>query len=138
MPNFFFFFFFFFFWLFRATPVAYGNYQARGQNGAVAARLHYSHSNVESKLHLQPTSQLSPQHQILNPLSKARDQNPILMDTSWGSLLLGHDGNSPNPKISKGHKRIHIAKAILIKNKTGGISDFKLYYKTKVNEIVSY
>ena len=40
-------FFFFFFWscLFRATPKAFGGSQARGQTGAIAAGLHYSHSN---------------------------------------------------------------------------------------------
>ena len=59
----FWFFFFFFlafgFWLlafgfcpFRATPAAYGGSQARGLNGAIAARLHHSHSNTRSELHL--------------------------------------------------------------------------------------
>jgi len=38
--------------------VAYGSSQARGQIGAVAARLHYSHGNVESEPRLQCTSQL--------------------------------------------------------------------------------
>ena len=37
-------FFFFFFCLFRATPVAYGGSQARGQIGATAASPHHSHS----------------------------------------------------------------------------------------------
>ena len=40
---------FFVFCLFRATPVAYGGSQARGQGGAVAASLHYSHSNARSE-----------------------------------------------------------------------------------------
>ena len=47
------------FCLFRATPVAYGGFQARGPIQAVAAGLHQSHS--------------SQQRQILNLLSKARD-----------------------------------------------------------------
>ena len=43
---------FFFFGLFRATPTAYGGSQARGPIGAVAARLHRSHSNTRSELSL--------------------------------------------------------------------------------------
>ena len=50
---------FFFFLLFRAPPVAYGSSQARGRTGAAAAGLHYSHSDVESEPHLQPTPQLT-------------------------------------------------------------------------------
>ena len=34
------------------------------------------------------------QHQILNPLSEARDQTLILMDTSQVLTLLSHNGNS--------------------------------------------
>mgnify|MGYP001273052241 CR=1 FL=1 len=44
---------FFFFFLFRATPVAYGSSQARGQIGAIDAGLHHS----------------SQQCKILNPVS---------------------------------------------------------------------
>ena len=44
----------FFSFLFRAAPAAYGSSQARGQVRAAAASLYYSHSNVRSKLHLQP------------------------------------------------------------------------------------
>ena len=51
--------FFFFFGLFRVTPVANGNSQARCQIRAVAAGLHHSHSNTGSKLPLQPTLQLT-------------------------------------------------------------------------------
>ena len=39
----------FFFLLFRATPVAYGGSQARGQTRATAACLHHGHSNSGSK-----------------------------------------------------------------------------------------
>ena len=42
----------------RAVPVAYGDSQARGRIGAVAASLRQSHSNVGSQLLLQPTPQL--------------------------------------------------------------------------------
>ena len=56
---------FFFFLLFRATPVTYGSSQARGQIGATAAGLHHNHSN--------PSCVCDLHHQILNPLSKAKD-----------------------------------------------------------------
>ena len=36
----------------------------------------------------------SPQHQILNPLSEARDSTGILMDTSQVLNLPSHNGNS--------------------------------------------
>ena len=49
---------FFFFCLFRATPMAYGGSQARGQIGVVAAGLHHSHINVRSKLRLRHTPEL--------------------------------------------------------------------------------
>ena len=65
-------FFFFFFFLFRAVAMAYGGSQARGLIGAAATGLHHSHSNAGSKPHLQHSSQ---EHQILNPLSEARESN---------------------------------------------------------------
>ena len=40
------------FCLFRATPTAYGDSQARGPIGAVAAGLCHSHRNAESEPHL--------------------------------------------------------------------------------------
>ena len=43
----------------RVAPVAYGGSQARGPTGAVAAGLHWSHSNSVSELHLCPTPQLT-------------------------------------------------------------------------------
>ena len=54
------------FGLFRAAPALHGSSQARGRIGAGSC---------------QPTPS-SQQHQILNPLSKARDQTRVLMDTS--------------------------------------------------------
>ena len=51
--------FYYYFLPLRATPMAYGDSQARDPVGASAAGLHHSHS--------------SPQCWILNPLSKARD-----------------------------------------------------------------
>ena len=49
---------FFFFGLFRATPKAYGSFQARGQIGAIAAGLCHRHSNARSEPLLRPTPQL--------------------------------------------------------------------------------
>ena len=49
-----------------ATPTAYGSPQDKGLVGVADAGLCHS----------------SRQHQILNPLSRARDQTYILMDTS--------------------------------------------------------
>ena len=46
-----------FFCLFRAAYRAYGDSQARGHIGAVAASLH--HSNAGSEPHLRPTPQLT-------------------------------------------------------------------------------
>ena len=50
--------FFFLFCLFRASPTAYGGFQARGQIRATATSLHHSYSNARFKPHLQPTPQL--------------------------------------------------------------------------------
>ena len=62
---------------FMATPAAYGRSWARSQIRATATSLH---RNTASESHLQPTPQLW-QHQILNPLSEARDRTHTLMDT---------------------------------------------------------
>ena len=43
---------------FRATLLAYGGSQARGQIGATAARLPDTHNNEGSEPHLGPTLQL--------------------------------------------------------------------------------
>ena len=67
--------------LFRATSTSYGGPQARGRIGAVATGLSHSPSDAGSKLPLWPTPQLR-QCWILNPLSEARDQTHVLMDTS--------------------------------------------------------
>ena len=64
---------------------AYGCSQDRGGIRAEAAGLHHSHSILGSKPHPQPTPQLMTTiRKVLNPLSKARDQTHVLMDTGWG------------------------------------------------------
>ena len=68
--------------LFRPAPMAYGSSQARGQIRAVADSLHHSHSNAGSK-GVCDVHNSSWQCRILNLLSKARDQNCVLMDNSW-------------------------------------------------------
>ena len=70
-----------FFLPFRAAPAAYGSSKARGQIGAVTVGLGHSHSNMESKLCLDLCCS-SPQCQILNSLSEARDWTCVLVDTS--------------------------------------------------------
>ena len=46
-----------FFFFFRATPMAYGSFQARGQIKAIAAGLRHSHSNSGPEPCLQPIPQ---------------------------------------------------------------------------------
>ena len=67
---------FFVFCLFRAKPMAYGGSQARSQIRAAAATAMRDPGCIFDLHHS------SWQHQILNPLSKARDQTHVLMDTS--------------------------------------------------------
>ena len=67
-----------------AVPVAYGSSQARCQIGTAVARRCHSHGNTRSKPKLQATMQFVAA-QILNPVSKAKDQTHILIDTMSGS-----------------------------------------------------
>ena len=66
----------------RATPSAYGGSHARGLIGAVGTGLRQGHSNSGSEPHCH-LYHSSWQHQILNLLSKARDQTCNLMVPSW-------------------------------------------------------
>ena len=61
--------------------MAYGSSQVTGQIRAVAAGLHQSHSNARGSLVLNLHHSLG-QLWIINPLSRARDQTHMLMDTS--------------------------------------------------------
>ena len=69
------FFFFFFFLLFRAAPVAYGGSQASGPIRATATA-------TPDLSHVYDLHHSSQQHQMLNPLSKARDGTCVLMDAN--------------------------------------------------------
>ena len=71
--------------------MACGSSQARGWIGAAAAGLCHSHGDTRPE----PICDLCmPQDQILNPLSEARAQSRILMDTSQVLHLMSHNGNS--------------------------------------------
>ena len=69
----------FFVCLFSAVPTAYGSSQARVRTGAAGASIRHSHSNARSKPYLRNLYHSSQRHQILSPLSKARDGKHILM-----------------------------------------------------------
>ena len=60
---------------FRATPMAYESYQARGWIGATTASLHHSHSNNISELCLWPTPQLTATLDSL-PTERGQGSNP--------------------------------------------------------------
>ena len=81
-------FFFTFYWLiflsfvlFRAAPSAHGGSQARGPIKVTAAGLHHSNSNAQYEW-VWDLHHSSQQHQIINPLSEARDLTRNLMDAS--------------------------------------------------------
>ena len=87
----------FFFFLSMATPAAYRYSQARGQVGAAAAGLPYSHRNTGSEPHLPPTLQLLAtlgiepasswrQHQVLNPLSPSGNSKHELISSHTDTL----------------------------------------------------
>ena len=71
-----------------------------GRIGAIAASLYHSHGNVGSKPHLQPIPH-SWQRWIPNPLSEARDQLCILMDTSWICFHCATTGTHENQVLEK-------------------------------------
>ena len=64
--------------IYLTTPMTYGGSQARGWIGATAAGLHHS----------------SRPRQILDPLSEARFQTCVLMDTNQVLNPLSRNGNS--------------------------------------------
>ena len=73
---------YYYYLLFRASPTAYGGSSARGPKEAQLL----AYATAIETLDLSCICDLyhsSWQHRILNPLSKARDQTCVLMDTSW-------------------------------------------------------
>ena len=72
----------FFFFVFLGPNPCHMEVRKQGVD-SVAAGLCHSHSIVVSKLCLW-LHHSSQQRQIFNPLSKARDQTRVCMDTSWG------------------------------------------------------
>ena len=76
-----FFFFSFFFGLFRAAPAACGGSQARRGIRVVAAGLTTA-TATRGPSYICDLCHISRQHQILNPLTKARNQTCVLMDAS--------------------------------------------------------
>ena len=73
-----------FFFLFMAAPAAYGHSWAMGRIGAAAAA--YSTATLElSHICIGDLHHSLWQHRMHNPLSEARDQTHILVDTMLGS-----------------------------------------------------
>ena len=117
--------FLFYLFAFKATPVSYGSFQARGQIRAADAGLHYKHmwdpSLICNLYHC------SWQHWNLNPLSgEARDRTCVLMDTSYNGLI--HSGNS-HVNFPDCHNLSHKAStfSFLIINLNQSSQDFKTF-----------
>ena len=87
-------FFFLSFFLFRAAPAAYGSPQTRGGIGAAPARAMIPPTAVWDPSHIFELGCTFQQHQILNPLSEARDRTPHPHGYSQVLNLLSHYGNS--------------------------------------------
>ena len=85
----------FFFLLFRAAHVAYGSSQARSW-----IRAGHSHSNAASELCLWPMLQLMAMTDPY-PLSEARNQTDVLMDTSWLCFCWATMGTPPSPLLTE-------------------------------------
>ena len=87
------------FFLFRATPVAHGNSWTRGRTGAAAAGIHRSHSNTDPSCICNLCCSLR-QCWTLNPLSEARDQTHILMETVSSSQPAEPQWELPNTVLN--------------------------------------
>ena len=69
--------------LLRATPEAYGSFQARGRIQAVASGLRHTATAMQDPSCICDLQYSSWQCWILNTLSEVRDQTHIPMETSW-------------------------------------------------------
>ena len=81
-PIFFIFLFFYFFCLYRAAPAAHGSSQAE-LYWNWSCRPYSTATAMPDPSHLFNLHHIARQGWILNPLSEARDQTHILMDTHW-------------------------------------------------------
>ena len=70
-----------FIFVFLGSHLSHVEVPDQGLNKSYSCHLHHSHSNTGSRPRLQPTPQLMAAP-VLNPLSKAKDQNHVLMDAS--------------------------------------------------------
>ena len=84
---------------FRASPLAYGRFQARGQIRATAASLHHGHSNTGSEPHLRPMPQLTAMPDP-RPTEQSQGSNLNPHGYQSDSFRLYHNRNS---KISFFH-----------------------------------
>ena len=71
------------FFLFRTTPVVHGGSQASDLIGATAASGLHTATATQDPSHICDLHHSAQQCQILNPLSKARDQTRNLTVPSW-------------------------------------------------------
>ena len=71
------------FWLFRATPMAYGSSQARGEKLKLQLLGYTTATGTRDSSRVPNLHHSSWQCQIPDPLSEARNQTHILMDPSW-------------------------------------------------------
>ena len=83
-----------FIFLFRAAPPAYANSQVRDWIGAGAEACATATVKEDPSRICNLHCRLQ-QHWIFSPLSEARDQTHILMDTCWVLNPLSHNRNSP-------------------------------------------
>ena len=79
---------------FRAAPEAYKSFCTRGWNGAAATGLHHSNNHSRSEPCLRPNTTAWGNTGSFNPMSKARDQTCILMDTNQILNPVSHNKNS--------------------------------------------
>ena len=108
--------------LFRATPAAYEGSQARGKIGGAATATATTIRDPSLVCDLHHSSR---KWQILKPLSKARDQTHILMDTSRVCNPPSHNGNSFRPYLDFTyftHAWMYVYAGIVLCNLIIGIS----------------